>query len=86
MEQCTAWSVTPSTLLDRRLSCGPRTDHGQVIPLGPQRGAGYMTAPFVGDITLPEFGVKKAKAEKLFADQFYADRFKGSVKVGMNAA
>lgn len=57
-----------------------------MIPLGPARGAGYVTLPFLGDTFFPEFMIKKVKAEKLFADQFYANRFKGTVKVGMNAA
>jgi hypothetical protein len=56
-----------------------------MIPLGPAKGAGYISFPVVGDVTAPQFMVAKAKAEKLFVDQFFADRFKGSVKVGVNA-
>ena len=44
-----------------------------------------MTLPIIGDMSLPEFGIKGAKAEKLFVDQYFADRFKGSIKVGVNA-
>jgi hypothetical protein len=49
---------------------------GQMIPLGPNHGAGYVTFPLLGDTMFPEFMVKKAKAEGLFVDQFLA-RFKG---------
>jgi hypothetical protein len=55
-----------------------------MIPMGPKAGTGYLST-LVGDITFPQFMVAKAKAEKLFVDQFFANRFKGSVKVGVNA-
>lgn len=44
-----------------------------------------MTLPVIGDMSLPGFAIKGAKAEKLFVDQYFADRFKGTVKVGVNA-
>lgn len=56
-----------------------------MIPLGPSQGTGYVSFPLLGDTMFPQFMVVKAKAEKLFVDQFFADRFKGSVKVGVNA-
>lgn len=49
----------------------------QMIPLGPNAGAGYVTFPLLGDTMFPEFMVKKAKAEGLFVDQFLG-RFKGA--------
>jgi hypothetical protein len=48
-----------------------------MIPLGPAKGAGYVTFPLLGDTMFPEFMVKKAKAEGLFVDQFLG-RFKGT--------
>lgn len=68
----------------RTVECSVDIDT-QVIPLGPEKGAGYITLPLVGDMSLPGFAIKGAKAEKLFVDQYFADRFKGTVKVGVNA-
>lgn len=52
-----------------------------MIPLGPNHGAGYATMPLLGDTFFPEFMIKQVKAGKLFVDDLFEGRFKGSVSV-----
>ncbi|KAK8865761.1 hypothetical protein IAR55_000908 [Kwoniella newhampshirensis] len=54
-----------------------------VIPMGPDRGAGTMTLPYLGTWHLPEFMVRLMKSKNLFVDEFFLSRFKGTKKASI---
>ena len=54
-----------------------QTNH-QFIPLGTTGGAGTLEVPLFGVISAPQFMVKAAKGKKLFVEDMFYGRFKGS--------
>jgi hypothetical protein len=55
----------------------------QMIPLGPNGGAGSITMPVVGTVLAPAAIVKKGKAQNLLVQEYFVSRFKGARKVAI---
>lgn len=53
----------------------------QLIPLGPNKGQGSLTLPYLGQTMVPAFMVKTIKAQKLFVEDLFYGRFKGEEKI-----
>jgi len=53
----------------------------QVVPFGNIGGAGQITVPLLGTVSLPSAAIKSSKAHGLLVEEYFVKAFTGSEKV-----
>lgn len=59
----------------------PADSRPKFITLGPNKGQGTLTLPYLGQTMVPVFLIKMVKAQKLFIDDLFSGLFQGARKI-----